>query len=91
MELLCASIRIEPGALERAFINGDALCKFTIVKEPEPGDPSLADFTLAVIKYQNSISHVLHQVYNSNVIRAMKATVMTPSNPQDRCRRRCRN
>jgi hypothetical protein len=58
MKLLRASIGIEPGALERAFINGDALCKFTIVKEAEPGDPGLADFTLAVIKHENSISHV---------------------------------
>jgi hypothetical protein len=69
VKLLCASIGIEPGALERASIDGDTSYKFTIVKEPEPGDPGLADFTLAVIKYQNSISHVLHQVYNSNVIR----------------------
>jgi hypothetical protein len=58
MELLCASIGIEAGAHERAFIDGDTLCKSAIVKEPEGGDPGLADFTLAVIKYQNSISHV---------------------------------
>ena len=48
------------------------------VKEPEPGDPSLADFTLAVIKHRVSISHNSHQVYNSTVIRAMRATIVTP-------------
>jgi hypothetical protein len=56
MELLRAGIQIEPGALDRACIDWEAPCKFVAVKEPEPRDPSLADFTLAVIKHKSSIS-----------------------------------
>jgi len=57
MELLVAGIRIKPGALDQTCIDGETLCTFVAVKEPEPGDPSLAHFTLAVIKHKSSISH----------------------------------
>ena len=57
MKLPRAGIEVESGALYRVSIDGDALCTIVAVKEPKPGDPRLADFTLAVIKHKGSISH----------------------------------
>ena len=57
MELLCAGVQVEPDALDRACIDGEAFCTLVPVKKPEPGDPGLTDFTLAVVKHKGSISH----------------------------------
>jgi hypothetical protein len=57
VDLLRAGVQIEPGALHRGCIDGEALCTIVAVKQPEPGNPGLADFTLAVIEHKSSISH----------------------------------
>ena len=57
MELLHAGVQIEPFALYQTSIDGEAICTFVAIEQPEPGNARLADFTLAVIKDASAISH----------------------------------